>query len=314
MILTYVQNESTHNPFLEFCNIYDANSPEKAMINACNALINKSRTRTFPIIFDNILKECDARIEEKDLPNPGRLEIEDTGYVIYVDKKMLPTRKRFTIAHEIGHIILIDALFQKPDLIRKLRHTSNWFIVEKLCDKAASEILMPEQSFIHQIKKNGLTPEGIDVICNYFGVSRESFFIKFINIFNPSAVVLCKSQSTGTAKILPEIVDYFSTIESLPIKKGPLGSNNINQNIIKVAIKNGRAWSNSLINQINGKEVKILRIALLTSNSVHYKKIQQNSSSEYGLEKDYRLYDVILFYLPLNIMNNLIDLLEVIRN
>lgn len=302
------------DPFLELCQIYDAKTPEEAMIKGVNILIRKSGIQEFPVKLEKLLELCNARLVKTEISTSGRLEIEDHGYAIYVSDSNPETRRRFTIAHEIGHIILIEALFHKPELIRILRYPTYWSKVEKLCDRVASEILLPDLHFVDKIKEYGLTTEGIENICNYFGASRDSFFVKFTNIFKPSAIILCKSQSTRTNQIIPTVFKIRSSLSSLPIKEGPISTNNIMSNIVKATIKNGYVWSSSLTGKINGKNSKILRISMLTPNSVHYKKSKLStlSESEY-LDKDFRSYDIMLFYLPIDIMSNWNELIHAIK-
>lgn len=303
------------DPFLELCKMYDAATPEEAMMKGVNVLIKKSGQEGFPIKFEKLLNACNARLIKTKLPTPGRLEIEDRGYAIYVDESDSENRQRFSVAHEIGHIIITDAIFQKAGLLRTLRYPSYWSVAETLCNKAASEILIPKLHFIEKIKEVGLTSEGIDEICRFYGVSRDSFFVKFTNIFKPSAIILCKSQSTRSKEILPSVYKIWSNnLSSLPIKEGPIPANNIMLNLIKATVRNGQVWNSTLIGKINGKNSKILRISMLTPNSIHYKKSKLStlSESEY-LDKDFRNYDIMLFYLPIDIMSNWNELIHAIK-
>lgn len=301
------------DPFLELCVTYDGATPEEAMINACGMLIYKSGSSGFSSHFKDLLTACNARVIEKDIATPGRLEIEENGYAIYISNQIPESRKRFSIAHEIAHILIIEGLYHKPQLLRSLRSHVNWEKVERLCDLAASEILIPPNHFIEQIKKLGLTSDGIQKVCEYYGISRDSFFVKFTNVFKPSAIALCKSQ-TNSNHFTPSIVSIRGSLLPLPVKKGPLKMTNIMQNLIRATVLNGQAWSNSLVVKVKGKNTKIFRLALLTSNSVHYKK--KNLTTLDGIdiiERDYGNYDIMLFYLPLNLIPNSDDLIVAMR-
>lgn len=301
-------------PFSEFCCTYDGATPEEAMINACNAKIYESNSKGWSYDLKNLVEVCNARVIEKDIATHGRLEIEDNGYAIYVSNQIPDSRKRFTIAHEIGHILIIEALFHKPKLLRSLRFPTYWNKVERLCNAAADEITAPSKDFIEQIKNFGLTSEGIQKVCNYYGISRDHFFVKFTKIFKPSAIALCKSKSNKSGKFTPSIVSIRSSLSSLPLKEGPITMNSIMQNLIRATVRNGQAWSNSLTGKVNGKNTNIFRLALLTSNSVQHKK--KNLTTLDGtdiLERNYGNNDIMLFYLPLKQISNADDLIAAMR-
>jgi len=302
------------DPFYELCVKYDSQTPEGAILNACQALIQNSHSRGFSTDFNKLLNSCHSRVIEKNIAMDGRLEIEDNGYAIYVSKKQSEARKRFSIAHELGHILIIEGLFHKPKLLKLLRYHNYWKRVEHLCDLAASEILLPTNHFIEQIKKFGLNSESIDRICKYYGTSRDSFFVKFTNVFKPSAIVLCKSQLKTRSELAPSVVRIRSSLSPLPIREGPLKMNSIMRNLINATVKNGRAWSDSLIGNVNGKTTKIFRLGLLTKNSIHFKnkQIQTLDESEV-IEHDQNNYDVMLFYLPLEAIPNSSYLMEAIQ-
>lgn len=301
-------------PLPVFCEKYSASTPEEAMINACNTKIHESNSKDGLYDLKNLVEVCNSRVIEKDIATHGRLEIEDDGYAIYVSNKIPESRKRFTIAHELAHILIIESLFHKPKLLRSLRLPAYWNKIEKLCNIAADEITVPPKDFIEQIKNFGLTSEGIQKICSRYKISRDHFFVKFTKVFKPSAIALCKSQSKKSGKFTPAIVSMRSSLSPVPLKEGPITMNNIMQNLIRAAVRNGQAWSNSLVGKVNGKNTTIFRLAVLSHNSIHNKK--KNLSTLDGsdiLERQYGNNDIILFYLPLEQISNADDLIVAIQ-
>ena len=87
---------------------------------------------------------------------------------IILNKNFLPERKRFTAAHELGHLLLnID-----PVLSSKKK--------EYLCNRFANEILISESVFINLIgnsRKDISLKELIDIQCQ-FGVSIDALMYK----------------------------------------------------------------------------------------------------------------------------------------
>jgi Zn-dependent peptidase ImmA (M78 family) len=78
-------------------------------------------------------------IREEDLLGSGELRREKCGYVIICATGVPPARKRFTVGHELGH-----ALFEMsgPNCPRNGKE------LEQLCNKFATEILMPKSAFL----------------------------------------------------------------------------------------------------------------------------------------------------------------------
>jgi len=73
-----------------------------------------------------------------DLPFSGELRRNGEGYDIVYSSHLSTERKRFTIAHELGHALLETSGKGAP------KHGVE---LERICDKFAAEILMPTQHF-----------------------------------------------------------------------------------------------------------------------------------------------------------------------
>jgi IrrE N-terminal-like domain len=74
-------------------------------------------------------------IEEDGLPVSGQLRRGEKGFEIVCSRGMALTRKRFTVAHELGHAIFESTGPNCPRSGGEL---------ERLCDMLAAEILMPQ--------------------------------------------------------------------------------------------------------------------------------------------------------------------------
>lgn len=73
------------------------------------------------------------------LPISGELRKEDDGFVIAYSSSLTPVRRRFTIAHELGHAVLASTGPNCPRYGREL---------ERICDLLAAELLMPRDLFV----------------------------------------------------------------------------------------------------------------------------------------------------------------------
>lgn len=111
----------------------------------------------------------------------GVLEKDISGqWTIKVNKEHPKNRQRFTIAHEIAHfclhryerILFTDVVFFRGKAISPEESAANRF---------AGELLMPEKTFMQQLKKGNTK---IDALADFFGVSALALRVraKFLGI------------------------------------------------------------------------------------------------------------------------------------
>jgi len=102
------------------------------------------------------------------LPFSGELRRDGDGFKIVCSKHLSPTRRRFTIAHEIGHAILETTGPRCPRFGGEL---------ERICNLLATELLMPETLFVQRVGKD-LTLQRIFELANLFSTSLSSTAIR----------------------------------------------------------------------------------------------------------------------------------------
>ncbi|WP_407681244.1 ImmA/IrrE family metallo-endopeptidase [Pseudarthrobacter equi] len=81
------------------------------------------------------------------LEDHGRLSVREKRWRIEVPWELSTERRRFSIAHEIGHILLFDAVAENPQLVQQLRGRELWARVERLCNIGAANLLMPAATY-----------------------------------------------------------------------------------------------------------------------------------------------------------------------
>ncbi len=160
-------------------------------------------TNNFPFPVIGLARDLGLEIYETndfDDSQSGSIVKEGDKYIIYVNSRQPATRKRFSIAHEIGHFLkhrnkldsgteLVDYVAQsipngenKTALYRK----SNPNISDegKKCEQEANlfaaEILMPEDKFREVFEKNNT----IEQVAEYFNVSQSAATIRAKTLFN----------------------------------------------------------------------------------------------------------------------------------
>src|SRR3989344_2157023 len=95
------------------------------------------------------------------------------GYNIFIEKMDAYVRRRFTLCHEIGHILVNHALvygfFEKDGLESKKKQ-------ERFCNRFAAAFLMPAEKFINEWTFNAGISEGVKIlqIALKFRVSPEA--------------------------------------------------------------------------------------------------------------------------------------------
>lgn len=95
------------------------------------------------------------------LPISGELRKEGDGLLIVYSATLSPTRRRFTIAHELGHAVFEGTGPNCPRHGREL---------ERICDMLAAEFLMPRAVFLTRAGEN-LRPGQVLGLARDFGAS-----------------------------------------------------------------------------------------------------------------------------------------------
>jgi Zn-dependent peptidase ImmA (M78 family) len=108
----------------------------------------------------------------------GMYSIEDGKPVVRVNQFDSPVRKRFTLAHELGHHCLNHGpLFRDPT---KNFNISNFDPNEAAANRFAAEILMPEDAVNALIKAKGMS--NISELAKAFQVSEVAMKYRLKNL------------------------------------------------------------------------------------------------------------------------------------
>jgi Zn-dependent peptidase ImmA (M78 family) len=87
------------------------------------------------------------------------------GWIIAINENEIVERQRFSAAHELAHIVLFT---NNPNMVFCSKESSDW--TEKLCDRFAGDILMPEEMVRSLYKLNPLPY--LEDVAKTFKVSR----------------------------------------------------------------------------------------------------------------------------------------------
>ncbi len=111
------------------------------------------------------------------------------GYVIKVNQNHNLGRQNFSCAHEIGHTLFSELKLERyiknieyrtfnPQGERKARATAR----ERLCEVAASELLMPESVFGKYLSGLGVSVHSVERLANIFRVSVQAAAIRIAEV------------------------------------------------------------------------------------------------------------------------------------
>ena len=116
----------------------------------------------WPIPIGLIAKNEGAVVKYTALGVDGSLvhEIKES-YVVNVNSTIHPYRQRFTLAHELGHILLLKHIKQKPASTYYYRCLTRTFINQKreeeFCNAFASYLLIPDETIIEFHEWNAIS-------------------------------------------------------------------------------------------------------------------------------------------------------------
>jgi len=154
-------------------------------------------SNTVPVPVVAIAGELGAEVYESSiLPDSKSGSIckkECGGFEIVVNANHSTNRKRFTIAHEIAHIILHSDILEKiktfedfskrPVMLNRENGSNNSSTkIEKDADKLAGEILMPDKIF----KNVWGTSNSVEEVADYFQVSQSAANMRAGMLFKQS--------------------------------------------------------------------------------------------------------------------------------
>jgi Zn-dependent peptidase ImmA (M78 family) len=101
--------------------------------------------------------------------------LEEGGSIVFLKEDDPPSRQRFSLAHELGHIVMSDSGL--PEISCRQDGQINKDL-ERCCDVIAAELLMPQQEFCLMADKLGWCLGGVNELARRFKISEESAAIR----------------------------------------------------------------------------------------------------------------------------------------
>jgi hypothetical protein len=148
------------------------------------------------------------------------VELETGGYEVILRKNAPVTRKRFTLAHEIAHTLLLQD--QSAEGLSRREQMECGGVIEELCNIAAAEMLIPDR----MLQKMFLKPKGVTVksflkVSRSFDCSLEASGWKLLNSgLIEGALLIWRLVREECGPILRLVAIPRTWGLQIPIKKG----------------------------------------------------------------------------------------------
>lgn len=194
---TVVRQSTGRTALASFAEQLETETPDEAISKACAHLREEVARAGWPPGLESYVKAFGCKVLEAPIPTSGRLDFENGRYVIRVrsgegsgrgsrqtapelDLSKATERQRFSIAHELGHALLMHGLRDRPHDLERLRDPDIWETTERLCDAAAAELLLPLDQFVGEIRRGGFAPREIERLAKEHRVSSEVVLLRFL--------------------------------------------------------------------------------------------------------------------------------------
>lgn len=111
-----------------------------------------------------------------------------------------PQFKRFTLAHEIGHVFMPShqAILQSHRLHRSYQADKYDKAIEREADSFAAHFLAPSKACQKIMQYKDCSPETIQLISNHFNISTHSAALRFIDLSDIACTIVVFNESGKT--------------------------------------------------------------------------------------------------------------------
>lgn len=169
--------------------------PQYSKINAkVKELLTRAKVTAAPVPIEDIARMVGARIVPNNFNDEisGVLVRQPDNIVIGVEAQQSPQRKRFTIAHELGHLLLHDGDEVHVDRnfrinLRSPASSRAEDIEEIEANAFAASLLMPINFLLSDLRDFSLDIENEDQIADLaerYQVSTQAMTYRLTNIFS----------------------------------------------------------------------------------------------------------------------------------
>ncbi len=144
-----------------------------------------------PLDLEALAKRWGVKsIEERDIESDAMLLPSGSGYSIVLKKasqENLVRRQRFSLAHELGHLLLQKS--EKSGASLKYRGHGYSDEEERICDQIAAEILMPRMAFYEDGWLEGWSLKSLRTLANTYDTSLPATAVRMVDLMPEEALM-----------------------------------------------------------------------------------------------------------------------------
>lgn len=168
----------------EIFNTPDEKSAVKVMCRQVLLSLNLSNP---PIPLKPVCQKFNLKVNYTDSirQEDSFLQLAPSGFQMEISKLRSWRRNRFTIAHELTHLMLFKVLGSPLNSFARKQHD----LIEQLCDIGASELLINDEELDKRLRLYGLNTEGLKTLYDCFMVSYDTLFTRLSDMFTCNIVI-----------------------------------------------------------------------------------------------------------------------------
>jgi len=186
---------------------------EEAIVAWAEELVEKCHPKIAPIDVEKLAMGVGIKeIHKENISADGILSPIQGGFILTLNRNQCLERQRFTCAHEIAHTFFVPSgCAQRPGesqktVVKNLRERET----ERLCDIAATHILMPDEMFKREALECGLSIEAIPQLAHTFQTSLSATAIRLVEI-SPIPLITIFSKVFDRPESCPKLRVRWST-------------------------------------------------------------------------------------------------------
>lgn len=159
---------------------FDDRSMAEIFMNKAKRLVTDSCITVPPVNPLELARRQGIRrvVLSDNLDVSGQLVRESGDFVIVLNARESPERRNFSCCHEIAHTFALDHSFSKFRLVGDARTCVGASPEERLCDRAAAEMLMPEKFFTPLASELEASIDSLARLAKIFGASLRATIVR----------------------------------------------------------------------------------------------------------------------------------------
>jgi hypothetical protein len=246
---------SAVDPMQRFAEALGADEPRDAMREACAALRLKGGQVEPPIGLKAIRLHLRAIERLEPMRARGLMTTTSTGFEIRVSDVSGWRRARFTVAHEIAHIVMLQALADDPAAFNALFDDEYLPSIEWLCNWGAQELLIPSEDLLARLLEHGFTPDGLRALYLRYQVSWDMLLIAIAETLGASVTVWSYGVRPDDGDMARVVQTYGDWGRSIWLPRG-LSTGSLSSDIVGRALRSGGAGAEAMLRaRPRGREI-----------------------------------------------------------